>query len=163
MTIEILAQDLRAAQQDVVDSLAGASDVELHSPPAPGEWTASEVVAHVIEMQPMWMAKIANAGHESDLARSHSEIERRTDSVDTHSGDDIDTIMRRLAESNDETSRILQCMSSSDLEVPVTYGHGASSGLAREAMRSLVIGHLSEHARQIAETRRAAGGTSASS
>lgn len=163
MTIEILAQDLRAAQQDVVDSLAGASDAELHSPPAPGEWTASEVVAHVIEMQPMWMEKIANAGHESDLARSHSEIERRTDSVDAHSGDDIDTIMRRLAESNDETSRILQGMSSADLDVPVTYGHGASSVLAREAMRSLVIRHLSEHARQIAETRRAAGGTPTSS
>lgn len=163
MTIEILAQDLRAAQQDVVDSLAGASDAELHSPPAPGEWTAAEVVAHVIEMQPMWMEKIANAAHESDLARSHSEIERRTESVDAHSGDDIDTIMRRLAESNDETSRILQGMSPADLDVPVTYGHGASSGLAREAMRSLVIGHLSDHARQIAETRRAAGGTSASS
>lgn len=163
MTIEILAQDLRAAQQEVVDSLAGASDAELHSPPAPGEWTASEVAAHVIEMQPMWMEKIANASQESDLARSHSEIERRTASVDAHRGDDIDTVMRRLAESNDKTSHILQGMSPSDLDVPVTYGHGASSGVAREAMRSLVIAHLSDHARQIAETRRAAGGNSASS
>ena len=158
MTIESLAQDLQAAQQEVVASLAGATEHELHTPPQPGEWTASEVAAHAIEMQAMWMEKIANADEEPDLARSHSEIERRTASVEAHSGDDLGTVTRRLAESCGRTMEILQGMSSSDLDRPVTYGHTSASGTAIEAARSLVISHLSEHAQQITDTRRAVGG-----
>ena len=157
MSMEKLAQDLQAAQQEVVASLAGATERELHTAPQPGEWTASEVAAHVIEMQAMWMEKIANADEEPDLARSHSEIERRTASVEAHSGDDIGTVTRRLAESCGRTMELLQGMSSDDLERPVTYGHGAASGMAIEAARSLVISHLSEHAQQITDTRRAIG------
>ena len=107
MDIQELAQELQTAQQEVVVSLAGASERELHTAPEPGEWTASEVAAHVIEMQAMWMEKIANAGQEPDLARSHSEIERRTASVEAHSGDDIGTVTRRLAESCGRTVEIL--------------------------------------------------------
>ncbi|MDE2717277.1 MAG: DinB family protein [Chloroflexota bacterium] len=158
MDIQELAQELQTAQQEVVVSLAGASERELHTAPEPGEWTASEVAAHVIEMQAMWMEKIANAGQEPDLARSHSEIERRTASVEAHSGDDIGTVTRRLAESCGRTVEILQGMSSSDLDRPVTYGHTSASGTALEAARSLVISHLSEHAQQITETRQAVGG-----
>ena len=158
MTIEMLAQELQAAQQEVADSLAGATEPELHTAPEPGEWTASEVAAHVIEMQTMWMEKIANAGEEPDLARSHSEIDRRTASVEAHSGDDIAIVTRRLSESCERTLEILQGMSSSDLERPVTYGHSAASGTALEAAGSLVVAHLSEHAQQIMETRRAVGG-----
>ncbi len=157
MTIELLAADLQAAQREVSDSLAGATEPELHTAPEPGEWTASEVAAHVIEMQAMWMEKIANADREPDLARSHSEIERRTASVETHSGDDIEEITCRLNESCQKTLEILTGMSPSDLERPVTYGHGAASGIASEAARSLIIAHLSEHAKQITETRKAVG------
>ena len=157
MSIQELTEELRKAQQEVAASLAGATERELHTAPEPGEWTASEVVAHVIEMQAMWMEKIANADSEPDLARSHSEIERRTASVEAHSGDDIETVTRRLSESYERTLEILGGMSPSDLERPVTYGHGAASGTAIEAARSLVISHLSEHAQQIAETRQAVG------
>ncbi len=158
MTIETLAQELQAAQREVADSLAGATEQELHTAPEPGEWTASEVAAHVIEMQAMWMEKIANADQEPDLARSHSEIDRRTASVEAHSGDDIATVTRRLSESCQRTLEILQGMSSSDLERPVTYGPSAKSGTALQAASSLVISHLSEHALQIMATRRAVGG-----
>ena len=155
MTTKELAQELRNAQREVADSLADATEPELHTAPEPGEWTASEVAAHVIEMQAMWMEKIANADREPDLARSHSEIDRRTASVEAHSGDDIATVTRRLSESCDRTLEILQGMSSSDLERPVTYGPSAASGTALEAARSLVVSHLSEHAQQIMETRQA--------
>ena len=112
----------------------------------------------MIEMQAMWMEKIANAGEEPDLARSHSEIDRRTASVEAHSANDIATVTRRLSESCDRTLEILQGMSPSDLERPVTYGPSAASGTALEAAGSLVVAHLSEHAQQIMETRRAVGG-----
>ena len=157
MTIESLAKELQTAQQEVAASLAGATEHELHTTPGDGEWTASEVAAHIIEMQAMWMEKIANADKEPDLARSHSEIERRTASVEAHSGDALGTVTRRLAESCGRTMEILQGMSSSDLDRPVTYGHTSASGTALEAARSLVISHLSEHAQQITETRRAVG------
>ena len=158
MTTKELAQELRNAQREVADSLAGATERELHTAPQPGEWTASEVAAHVIEMQAMWMEKIANADREPDLARSHSEIDRRTASVEAHSGDDLETVTRRLSESCGRTLEIVQGMSPSDLERPVTYGPSAASGTALEAARSLVVAHLSEHALQIMETRRAVAG-----
>ena len=158
MTIESLAQELQEAQKEVADSLAGATEPELHTASDPGEWTASEVAAHVIEMQAMWMEKIANADQEPDLARSHSEIDRRTASVEAHSEDDIATVTRRLGESCERTLEILEGMSPSVLERPVTYGHSAASGTALEAARSLVVSHLSEHAQQITETRQAVGG-----
>ena len=158
MSIYELAEELQGAQREVLASLSGASEHELHTAPGEGEWTASEVAAHVIEMQAMWMEKIANADSEPDLARSHSEIERRTASVEAHSKDDLGTVTRRLAESCGRTMEILQGMSPSDLNRPVTYGHTSASGTALEAARSLVVSHLSEHAQQITETRRAAGG-----
>ena len=158
MTIDDLALKLRVAQREVADSLAGATERELHTAPEAGEWTASEVAAHVIEMQAMWMEKISNAEQEPDLARSHSEIERRTASVEAHSGDDIATVTRRLGESCERTVEILGGMSPSDLERPVTYGPSAVTGTALEAASSLVVAHLSEHAQQITETRQAVGG-----
>lgn len=158
MSNDKLAGELQAAQQEVLTSLDGATEHELHTAPGDGEWTASEVAAHVIEMQAMWMEKIANADKEPNLARSHSEIDRRTASVDAHSGDDLGTIVRRLSESCRRTLEVLQNMSSSDLDRPVTYGHTSTSGTALEAARSLVVSHISEHARQITETRQAAGG-----
>ena len=158
MSIYELTDQLQSAQQEVLASLSGATEHELHTAPGDGEWTASEVAAHVIEMQAMWMEKIANANKEPDLARSHSEIDRRTASVDAHSGDDLGTITRRLAESCGRTMEILQGMSSGDLDRPVTYGHTSTSGTSLEAARSLVVSHLSEHAQQITETRQAVGG-----
>ncbi len=158
MSIYELTDQLQSAQQQVLASLSGATEHELHTAPGDGEWTASEVAAHVIEMQAMWMEKIANADQEPDLARSHSEIERRTASVEAHSGDDLGTVTRRLAESCGRTMEILRGMTSGDIDRPVTYGHTSASGTALEAARSLVISHLSEHAQQITETRQAVGG-----
>jgi uncharacterized damage-inducible protein DinB len=153
MTIERLTSELTAAQEEVVASLDGATAAELHTAPAEGEWPASEVAAHVIEMQAMWLKKIADVKREPDLARSHREIDRRTAEVDAHSGDDIDTIFRRLAESNARTTSILQGMSPSDVDAQCTFGTGRTPGAAKDALRSLVITHLSEHAQQITASR----------
>lgn len=156
MTVEKLTEELQAAQQKVVASLDGATETELHTAPAEGEWTASEVAAHVVEMQAMWLEKIANTKQDPDLARSHHEIDRRTAEVDAHSGDDIDTILQRLTGSNDKTLSILKGMTTADMDVPCTYGPGRTSGPTKDALRSLVITHLSGHAEQIKTTRQAA-------
>lgn len=154
MIINNLVEELQAAQQEVVASLGNVSEVELHTALAEEEWTASEVAAHVIEMQAMWLEKIANVKQEPDLARSHHEIDRRTAEVDFHSGDDIETILHRLNESNDTTTGILKGMSPANLDVLCTYGTTRTSGMAKDAVRSLVITHLSEHAKQITATRK---------
>jgi uncharacterized damage-inducible protein DinB len=156
MTVEKLTMELQAAQQEVAASLDGATETELHTAPAEGEWTASEVAAHVVEMQAMWLEKIAHTKQDPDLARSHHEIDRRTAEVDAHSGDDIGTILQRLAESNDRTIGILKGMTTADMDAPCTYGTGRTSGPTKDALRSLVVTHLSGHAEQITTTRQAA-------
>jgi uncharacterized damage-inducible protein DinB len=156
MTVGKLTMELQTAQQEVVASLDGATETELHTIPAEGEWTASDVAAHVVEMQAMWLEKIANTKQEPDLARSHHEIDQRTAEVDAHGSDDIDTILQRLTESNDRTIGILKGMSTADMDVPCKYETGRTSGPTKDALRSLVITHLSGHAEQITTTRQAA-------
>ena len=138
-----LGQHLEAAQQGLAASLKGITDSELHTAPEEDEWTVAEVCAHVIEMQPMWLQKIANAAEDPDLERSVAEIDRRTAAVDAHAGDDIDVVRRRLREANDVTLAVLRGIE------PSTLATQTNRGTAEEAVRTLVIDHLWKHTEQV--------------
>ena len=164
MTIEMLAQELQAAQQEVADSLTGATEPELHTAPEPGEWTASEVAAHVIEMQAMWMEKIANAGEEPDLARSHSEIDRRTASVEAHSGDDIATVTRARrvvrADAGDTAGDVIvRSRTSGDLWAQRGVGHGAR-GCPVAGRRTPLGARAADHGDEAGRRRQVSGSRS---
>ena len=100
-----------------------------------------------IEMQALWLKKLANVDQEPDLERSATEIDRRTADVDAHANDDIGLIQRRLQDANNTTVAILQGIEPAKLDT-VT-----KRGTAEEAVRTLVINHLTDHATQITKTR----------
>ena len=127
----------------MVTALEDISESELYTPPMPGEWTVAEVCAHVIEMQMLWLRKISKSTRDPDLKRSEAEVERRTALIEAHARDDIGTIRRRLDEANNWSVGILRGIGSATLDTETT------RGTAREAIHSLVIKHLSEHAEQI--------------
>jgi len=142
-----LEQRLHASRQEVLTALDDITNAELHSAAAAGDWTVAEVCAHVIEMQMLWLRKIANSAGDPDLKRSEAEVERRTALIEAHAQDDIGTIRRRLEEANNWSVGILRGIGSATLETET------SRGTAREAIHSLVISHLSEHAKQINDIR----------
>ena len=128
-------------------SLSGSTESELHTAPANGEWTVAEVCAHVIEMQTLWLQKIANVAQDSDLERSVAEIDRRTAEVAAHATDDFETIQRRMEEANSKAIGILNGIPES------TFDTQTNRGTAEEAVESLVLRHLSGHVEQISDTR----------
>ncbi len=146
-TIIQLVEELEAAQKGVLDALRGISKSELHTAPEDGEWAVAEICAHVIEMQPLWLKKIANVDREPDIERSDAEIEGRTAEVDAHANDDIGLVRRRLQDANNSTIAILQGIEPAKLDT-VT-----ERGTAVEDLRALVIRHLSDHSEQITKTR----------
>ena len=142
-----LEQRLHASQQEVLTALDDITNAELHSAPAAGDWTVAEVCAHVIEMQMLWLRKIANAARDPDLKRSEAESERRTALIEAHALDDIGTVRRRLDEANNWSVGILRGIGPATLDVET------SRGTVREAIHSLVTSHVSEHAKQINDIR----------
>ena len=145
--IKELEERLRAAQLGVITALVDITESDLYTGPAPGEWTVAEVCAHVIEMEMLWLRKISNSARDPDLKRSEAEIERRTAVIEAHAQDDIGMIRRRLDEANSWSVGILRVIG------PATLDTETNRGTAREAIHSLVIGHLSEHSEQINEIR----------
>ena len=146
-TIILLVQQLEAAQKGVLDALKGISKSGLHTASEDGEWTVAEICAHAIEMQPLWLRKIANVDQEPNLERSAAEIDRRTADIDAHANDDIGLIRRRLQDANNTTVAILQGIEPAKLDIET------KRGTAEETVRTLVINHLAEHAEQITKTR----------
>ena len=142
-----LVRRLEDIQKAVMASLTEISESELHTARADGEWTVAEVCAHVIEMQTLWLEKIANAAKDPDLERSAAQIDRRTAEVAAHADDDIETILRRLGKANAKAIDILSGIPGS------TFDTQTNRGTAEGAFKALVLRHLSEHAEQITETR----------
>lgn len=146
-SVDKLVQDLENAQRELFGALKDIPDSELHTPPAENEWTIAEVCAHVIEMEPLWLEKIADISRNPKLQRVAAEIERRTAEVKAHGQDDIDMILRRLREANGSATGILRSLD------PTTLNTKTDRGTAKEAVRALVIRHMLEHADQIRNTR----------
>ena len=105
--VEEMAARLEAAQGAFMDSLDGITEADLHTAPADGEWTVAEICAHVIEMEPLWAGKAANAGTASGVGRTPEEAERRTAEIDKHAVDDAATVRERLTDADAEALDIL--------------------------------------------------------
>jgi uncharacterized damage-inducible protein DinB len=146
-SVDSLVQDLEDAQREIFNALEDIPDSELHTAPAENEWTVAELCAHVIEMEPLWLEKIADIVRNPKLQRVEAEVERRTAEVEAHGKDNIDKILRRLWEANSSARGFLRILD------PNTLGTRTDRGTAEEGFRSLVINHMLEHADQIRNTR----------
>lgn len=143
-----LATRLETAQKRLMDSLEAATDRELYTTPAEGEWTVAQVCAHVAELQPLWMGKIAAMDRESKVARTEADVEARGAALRDHASDTLATIVERLDDANSRALERLREVTVSDLE-----RRSSSDKTATELIESHVIDHVEAHARQIAETR----------
>ncbi len=148
-TIPELAERLETAQTQLLDALDGATDRELYTTPSEDEWTVAQVCAHVAELQPLWMGKIAAMDSEPTVARSEADAAARAAAITDHASDPLAMIVERLGDANSQALELLRGMSSTDLERRSSLGKTAT-----ELIESHVIDHVEAHARQIGETRR---------
>lgn len=54
LTIEQILSLLAAGPARIAESTAGLSEAQLHAAPAPGEWSANEVLAHLRSCADVW-------------------------------------------------------------------------------------------------------------
>ena len=148
--IESLAARLEKAQNQFVESLHGATEHELYTPPSEGEWTLVEVCAHVAEFQSLWMGKIAAIDQEPTVERNEAEAHARASAIRDHASDSLPIIIGRLGNANSRALKALRGMKMSDLEQCSSAGKTAA-----ELIQTKVIEHVEVHTLQIFNTRRA--------
>ena len=123
--------------------------------PQTGErWNAGNVLGHAAEMLPFWVDQIRGVlGGRDELGRGVEGYERRRQAIDagaTLSGQELRT---RVEAGVSLATILLDEMSPADLERRVTYRRrdGEEEKTVGELVDQLIVGHLEEHAKQLAE------------
>ncbi len=151
-SVQLVASQLEAAHRQLTASIDGVTDAELHSVPAEGEWSVAQVCAHVVEMQVLWMAKIADMARVPELARTEDDQKAREAAITDHAADPLPTIETRLQEANHQALDLLRGMESDFIDRP--FGEETP----RQSIDRIITSHIEGHARQITEARDAISG-----
>ena len=155
--IPILQQMLRSARRVVVDSIDGITQEEARQVPAPGEWTVSQLLAHIAEIQYFWMEKAVLITKENDpnITRSDVENDRRAAAAD-HAGDPWDELVSELGAANESAIATTGKIDPEDLAI---LGHrGEDNPITVEGLIRSLASHMKAHAIQITTSRQLISG-----
>ena len=150
--IQRVASQLESAHRQLAAALDGATGAELYTAPVEGEWTVAQVCAHVVEMQVLWMAKIADVATTPELARTDEDQRDRQMAVSDHANDPLPTIEARLQAANEEALGLLRGMAGDFIDRPF------GDETPQQSIDRLITSHIEDHARQITEARNSVGG-----
>ncbi len=149
---------LRSAHQVVVEAIDGIAAEEAHQVPAPGEWTAAQLLAHLAEIQYFWMEKAVLITKEDNpnITRSDVENDLRAAAVTDHAGDPLDDLVRRLGAANESAIATTGQIAPEHLAI---LGHrGEDNPITVEGVIQYLASRMKEHARQITTSRRLISG-----
>ena len=151
--IPTLQQQLRTAHQVVVDSIEGIGDEEARKIPDEGEWTVTQLLAHIAEIQYFWMAKAVSIIKEDDpnITRSDVENDRRVAAVADHAGDPLDDLIRDVAAANESAIAATGEIAPEDLATPGR--RGEDNTITVEGVIQFLATHMETHALQITTSR----------
>ena len=151
-----LVERVARAQQEVLAQLEATPPEALYTRPREGEWSVMEVVAHVVEFQPTWAAKLRQIVEEEEptVGRTPQEWEQRLSQIAAHAHDSPQEARRRLEEANRFALEALKALPPHGLERTCYRGDGTRLTLL-QYVDHFIAHHLEEHARQIAQTRQA--------
>jgi DinB superfamily len=149
-------QELIARYKDgyraVSEALAGASDAELDAHPAPGKWSAREIVHHLAdsEMNGALRLRVLVAGPERVvLAYDQDQFARAL-----YYGRPIDASLQAFKAARETTAEILDRMSEADWQREGT--HNEIGRYTLERWLEIYAAHAHKHAQQIATARASA-------
>lgn len=149
-------QELIARYKDgyraVSEALAGASDAELDAHPAPGKWSAREIVHHLAdsEMNGALRLRVLVAGPERVvLAYDQDQFARAL-----YYRRPIDASLQAFKAARETTAEILDRMSEADWQREGT--HNEIGRYTLERWLEIYAAHAHKHAQQIATARASA-------
>ncbi len=152
--IRELQEALLGAHAQVARAVEELSEAEAHQVPAPGEWTIAQLLAHIAEIQAFWTAKAILITQEDDpnITRTAVENDIREAAVTGQAHDLKADLLPRCQEANQRAIQLIGGIDPAYLERP---GHrGEDNPITVQGVIRFLIGHVEEHVRQIAESRR---------
>ena len=152
--IRELQEALLGAHAQVARAVEELSEAEAHQVPAPGEWTIAQLLAHIAEIQAFWTAKAILITQEDDpnITRTAVENDIREAAVTGQAHDSMADLLPRCQEANQRAIQLIGGIDPAYLERP---GHrGEDNPITVQGVIRFLIGHVEEHVRQIAESRR---------
>lgn len=138
----------------VADALAGATEEELDARPAPGRWTAREVVHHLAdsEMTSAVRVRLLLASEKpAILGYDQDEFARRL-----HYDRPIDASLAALKAARETTAQILDRLTDADWEREGTHSEHGRYGM--DTWLGIYAAHAHDHAEQIRRARASARG-----
>ena len=143
------AHDRIQAAPETGPGVFGAPD------PKTGErWNAGNVLGHAAEMLPFWVDQIRGvlAGRD-EMGRGVEGYERRKQGIESGATLSEEELRTRVEAGVSLAAILLDEMAPADLRRRVTYRRqdGSEEVSLGELVEQLIVGHLEEHARQLAE------------
>jgi len=152
--IKELQEALLGAHAQVARAVEELPETEAHQVPAPGEWTIAQLLAHIAEIQAFWTAKAILITQEDDpnITRTAVENDIREAAVTGQAHDSMADLLPRCQEANERAIQLIGGIDPAYLGRP---GHrGEDNPITVQGVIRYLIGHVEEHVRQIAESRR---------
>jgi hypothetical protein len=146
---------LRAARERIVAAPETGPGVYGAPDPKTGErWNAGNVLGHTAEMLPFWVDQVRGAlAGRNELGRGVEGYERRKQGIEAGATLSGEELRLRVEAGVSLASILLDEMAPADLERRVTYRSrdGEDQKSLGELVDQLIVGHLEEHAKQLAE------------
>ena len=150
-----LVEAYKQGAQEVRDAVAGATDAELDARPAPGEWTAREVVHHLPDSEMTSAIRLRRLLVEDRPVLAGYDEEAFARSL--HYGErPIAAALDALEATRRVTAELLERMSDEDWAREGT--HTESGRYTCETWLEIYAAHAHDHAEQIRRSRRSAAG-----
>ncbi len=151
--IEAIRQHVSSSYQELLQLVNGPltalEPARFYQPPAPGEWTLMENLAHVIEIMPYWADEIAGlvAAPGQKFGRT-MEHEGRLRAIKEHRTDNLEQVKSALPGSYEHLDQVLRSLKDSDLELT---GHHSKFGERNLDwfIDEFVVRHLAAHVSQV--------------
>src|SRR5919201_6693966 len=146
---------LRAAHERIVAVPQTGPGVYGAPDPKTGErWNAGNVLGHAAEMLPFWVDQVRGvlAGR-TEIGRGVEGYERRQQGIETGATLSEEQLRTRVEGGVSLAAVLLDEMSPADLERRVVYRRrdGEEEASVGQLVDQLIVGHLEEHAEQLAE------------
>lgn len=153
-----LQEKVKVAQAELAKQLEGISELELYRPPAEGEWSVAQILAHVCEMEPFWTGRVYKMCQEEhpDIGRTDADSRRREEVVVRQAMRPLSVLRQGLLEAD---NALLTCVVQLSPEVLKRRGSHPRWGelTVAELLVERIVSHILEHAQQVAENRRKIG------
>ena len=151
MTPEERIERLQRGVADLLGAVRNLPDEALYREPTDGEWSIMQNLAHVAEMLPYWahQAEAIDRAPGQPFGRTHDDPVRIGE-IDAHANDVLELTLTRIQAAADECIAVLRGL---PMEAWAKSGIHPSRGemTVEQMIDAFVVGHVTAHARQIAD------------